>query len=109
MGATDDKGTETLADDTRFEGNAPDAGAEIAAPGTNREMTTLDGRTATRSGTSYAAPEVAAVMANIKALHPELSPQEIEDLLVETAAEVDAPANEVGAGVVRVDEAMAAA
>lgn len=109
VGATDDKGTETLADDTRFEGNAPDAGAEIAAPGTNREMTTLDGRTATRSGTSYAAPEVAAVMANIKALHPELSPQEIEDLLVETAAEVDAPANEVGAGVVRVDEAMAAA
>ena len=60
VGATDDKGTETLADDTRFEGNAPDAGAEIAAPGTNREMTTLDGRTATRSGTSYAAPEVAA-------------------------------------------------
>ena len=109
VGATDSKGTETLADDTGFEGNSPDAGAEISAPGTDREMTTQDGQTHTGSGTSFAAPEVAAVMANIQAQHPELSPQEIEDLLVQTAAPVDAPATDVGAGAVRAEEAMAAA
>ncbi len=109
VGATDDRGTPDPTDDNSFEGNAPDAGAEVSAPGTHREMTTLDGRTSVRSGTSYSAPEVAAVMANLKAEHPELTPQQIEELLVKTAVPVNAPANEVGAGAVDREAALAAA
>lgn len=109
VAATNSQNTGTYADDTGAELNSPNAGAELAAPGENRTMTTQDGATATSSGTSYAAPEVAAVMAQIKAENPELTPQQIEDLLVQTAVPINAPASDVGAGALNADAARAAA
>lgn len=108
VAATDDKGTPTAADDTGASLNSPNAGAEIAAPGVNRQVTTGDGRRETVSGTSFSAPEVAAAMARIAAQQPHLSPQQRENLLVETATKVDGSASEIGAGAVQPEEALAA-
>ncbi len=86
--------------------NSPNAGAEISAPGVNLEITTQEGNTERKNGTSFAAPQVAALIAQIKAANPNLSPQEIEDLIISEAGRSRGPRDEVGAGVIQPEEVL---
>jgi subtilisin family serine protease len=103
VGATDDG--RTAADFT-----SPDANADISAPGVDIAIRTQDGAKETNSGTSFSAPMVAAVVAQISAENPHLTPAEIEALLVETADPVKASEEEdIGAGNLNPEEALAQA
>jgi subtilisin family serine protease len=90
--------------------NSPNANADVSAPGVNIDITTQDGASETNSGTSFAAPAVAALVAQIKAENPDLSPREIERLLERTADRVNGGTfSDVGHGTVNPEEALAAA
>lgn len=52
-----------------------------------------------RSGTSMAAPHVSGVAALLAAANPALSPDQLMDILVESAIPLSAPVYEVGAGM----------
>jgi hypothetical protein len=58
---------------------------DIAAPGVAIESTTPRGPKLPLSGTSQAAPKVAAVAGALKTLNPGLTPAEIKDILMGTA------------------------
>ena len=89
--------------------NSPNANADVSAPGVGIDITTQDGEKVTNSGTSFAAPAVATLVAQIKAENPGITPREIERLLERTADPVNGPRNEVGHGTVNAEEALAAA
>lgn len=63
----------------------------------------------TESGTSFAAPKVAAIIANMKAINPGLRPEQIEIILKKTADPIPGEELRVGAGVVNADKAYAMA
>lgn len=86
--------------------NSPRAGADLAAPGVNLDVTAQDGDWTTASGTSLAAPAISAVAARLVALRPELSPTQIEEVLKETAAPARGPASDIGAGSLNPEEAL---
>lgn len=75
---------------SRFASSFSSRGAEIdmAAPGEN--VTTTGGKV---SGTSFAAPHVAAAVALLKTVHPELSPDELVARLQRTGICPDGSAN----------------
>jgi len=58
---------------------------DISAPGGQINSTVMGGGYDIWSGTSMAAPNVAGVVALIKELHPEYTPQQIRSVLCETA------------------------
>lgn len=58
-----------------------------------------------RTGTSMAAPHVSGVMALLLAANPELSPDQVMDVLVETATPSVHSVNEVGTGMINAREA----
>jgi hypothetical protein len=73
-----------------------------------------EGRPVLSTGTSFAAPQVAAAAALLKTINPKLSAQDIKDILASTAdyevaqpdgSTVEVP-EEMGAGVLRVDKAV---
>jgi len=61
--------------------NSPNAGAELSAPGVEIPVTAQDGAKTTTSGSSLAAPVVAAAAAKLAKENPELTPQQIEEIL----------------------------
>lgn len=61
---------------------------KISAPGEEILSTVPGGEYAYRNGTSMAAPYVAGVAAMVKAANPELTPDEIEDILDKTAVDI---------------------
>jgi len=81
---------------------------DLAAPGTNIPSTYPGGRYAALSGTSMASPHVAGLIALIRAVNPGLSPDEITQLLRETATDMGAPGPdpEYGYGVIDVRRAL---
>jgi hypothetical protein len=95
------------------------AGGEvtIAAPGRDIPVGVgQDGRTVTSSGTSFATPMVASAAALMKSINPELTAEQVKQILVDTAYP-GAPAaqgsdtstlvpDNVGGGILRVDEAV---
>ena len=86
--------------------NSPRAGADLAAPGVNLDVTAQDGDWTIASGTSLAAPAISAVAARLVGLRPELSPGEIEELLKQTAAPAQGPEGDIGVGRVDPEEAL---
>jgi serine protease AprX len=60
------------------------------------------------SGTSFAAPAVAGSAANLLALHPDWTADQVKGALMQTARPLDVP-NALSAGVGEIDEAAAAA
>jgi len=60
-------------------------------------------------GTSFASPQVTAVVAQMLQVNPSLSPIEIRHLLRQTASQADAPDNRMGWGIVNADAAIRAA
>ena len=50
------------------------------------------------SGTSFAAPQVAAATARLRTLNPRLTPRQVEDLLRQTATPVAGQERLLGAG-----------
>ena len=67
----------------------------------------VDAAGALESGTSFAAPKVSALLANLRVLNPSLSPGDAEQLIKQTAQTIDnVPVSKVGAGVMQVDRAM---
>lgn len=65
---------------------------DVVAPGTRIYTTTMGGGYGfARDGTSMAAPQVAAVAAMLKALHPQWTPRQIRNQIRLTADDVGAP------------------
>lgn len=73
---------------------------DMAAPGEDILSTVRFNGTGVSSGTSMAAPVVAAAVAHIRARYPALSPREIELALKVTASNSGSPNDELGFGVV---------
>lgn len=86
--------------------NSPKAGADLAAPGVDIDVTAQDGDWTTASGTSLAAPAVSAVAARLAAKNPDLTPSEIEAILTRTADPAQGPTSDIGQGVFDPDEAL---
>lgn len=61
------------------------------------------------SGTSFSAPRVGALVANMLAINPKLKPVEIEDIIRSTATKMEGDRIKVGAGFVSEKRALAAA
>jgi subtilisin family serine protease len=60
-------------------------------------------------GTSFASPQVAAVVAQMLQVNPALSPIEVRRLLRRTASQANSPDNRMGWGIVNADAAVRAA
>lgn len=76
---------------------------DIMAPGRNVwlvDPTSTDGYQQ-RSGTSYAAPLVAGVIALLLEAYPDLGPTEMHALLTSTGSQADAPTSDYGWGRIR--------
>lgn len=61
-------------------------GVDVAAPGSRVETLAVDGGYRIGSGTSVAAPIVAATVARLRAVNPQLGPRQIQRILASTAA-----------------------
>lgn len=82
---------------------SPDAGAEIAMDGAD-VVGTVNGHTASMNGTSFSSPEAAAVIVKMRQANPNLSDEEVEAIL-EQSASGSANPEQLGAG--QVDPALA--
>jgi hypothetical protein len=76
---------------------------EIAAPGSDIRSTRPNNAYSTGSGTSYAAPHVAALAALILGENPALSALDVRELIIETADDVEAPGFDVDTGHGRIN------
>ncbi|PUB32070.1 subtilisin family serine protease [Promicromonospora sp. AC04] len=79
-------------------------GVDIAAARSQQSGGT--GSYVSMSGTSMATPHVAGAAAILKGAHPELTGEQLKAALVSSAADIDAPAYEVGTGRLDVPAAL---
>ena len=63
----------------------------------------------TKSGTSFSAPRVAALAANILAINPRLTPADVEEIIVSTATPLYEPKGKSGKGAINESKALDAA
>ncbi|GJM20757.1 MAG: hypothetical protein DHS20C15_06720 [Planctomycetota bacterium] len=75
---------------------------EVAAPGEDVLMLNLNSGTLTSSGTSFAAPHVAAAAALAFSLRPELTAPQVRTLIQDTARDMGASPNAQGSGLLDV-------
>ena len=84
--------------------------ASLRAPGSNADVTHPEGRVGDReflaSGSSPAAAVVTGVAALLLDARPDLRPDQVKHLLVESAVDLDAPAKFVGNGLVDASAAV---
>jgi subtilisin family serine protease len=78
--------------------NYGSAMVDLAAPGVAISSTSPGGGMITLSGTSQAAPYVAGIAAQIRAVNPALSPLETKTILIETAEKYDFLVDRVASG-----------
>lgn len=105
VGASDDRGTATSRDDRPAQFTTPNAGVEVSINGTNVRMR-VDGQQMSQNGTSFAAPQVAAVAAQMKAANPNLTDEQIEAMLAQSAVPVPGTGNSLGQGNIQPDVAL---
>lgn len=108
VGAVDDHNTSMVKDDTEAALTTPNAGTDVSADGV-AVSTEVDGETHTGDGTSFSAPQVAGVAAQIAEEYPSLRPAEIQYVIEASAADTGLDSDEVGEGVLRPEVALALA
>ncbi|HEX9750485.1 MAG TPA: S8 family serine peptidase [candidate division Zixibacteria bacterium] len=83
---------------------------EIVAPGVNIRSSYKDNSYRTITGTSMAAPHVAAAVALLRQYNPDLTPEEIKLALLSTAQDIGAAGedNSSGRGLIDLEAALAA-
>ena len=85
-------------------------GIDVAAPGEDIVSTNNKNSFSKDSGTSMAAPHVSGTVALMLASNPELTPQDVKSVLIDTASELKGYSDRSqGAGLVRADKATACA
>jgi hypothetical protein len=82
---------------------------DVAAPGAGIWSTKNGGGYASVSGTSFSSPATAAVVALIMARNPSLSPAQVENVLMSSAADLGTPGQDDFFGHGRIDAAAAVA
>lgn len=107
VGATDSRGTTTFRDDRAASFSSVDAGAEFSMHGVNVGVLPYeeDGKEFS-SGTSYAAPQVSALVNDMLTANPKLSVADVEDLLHRSTVPVNGSKRQVGAGQIDPDRAL---
>lgn len=105
VGATDTNGTAGIKDDEESTFSSPNAGADIAAQGTD-VTTVIDGEEVGGNGTSFSAPQVSAAAAVLAEQYPELSASEIQSILIDTAINPNLDEETVGAGILQQQAAL---
>ncbi len=93
----------TESDDTGAGFSNPGPEVEVAAPGTNIWSTRPNDGYATGSGTSFAAPHVAALAALIRGRNPNLTAADVRTLIIETAEDVENPGFDIKTGHGRIN------
>jgi len=95
-------------DRSSFSNSGPEV--EVAAPGEDIWMAELGSGYHTSSGTSFASPHVAALAGLLLSEDPSLTNQELRQIIVNTADDVDAPGNDIntGSGRINAHEALLA-
>lgn len=112
VGASDDKNTFTVSDDTvaDFSCRGPSAfgrfDPEVVAPGVDINSTVLSGGYDVYSGTSMATPHVAGAAALILDYNPNLTPTFIRAMLMHSAGNITGHVFEKGAGIINVTKAI---
>lgn len=99
VGASDNRGTETRSDDGPAALASPDAGAMVGAQGVNVPVT-VNGRIYMESGSSYAQPQVSALVADWKSADPGLTRDEALQRLQSLAHPVADAETYLGAGII---------
>ena len=81
---------------------------EVAAPGEDVWMADLGGGYHTNSGTSFSSPHVAALAGLLLSEDPTLTNQQVRQIIVSSADDVDAPGNDfnTGSGRINAHEAL---
>lgn len=97
----------TTSSDTLANWSSYGAYVDVAAPGASIYTTSNGGGYNSVSGTSFASPVTAAVVAKMMAANPKLGPDAIQQLLYETAVDLGAPGWDKYFGEGRVDAAAA--
>ncbi len=99
VGASDDHATADRADDGAAALASPDAGALIGAQGVNVPVT-VHGKTYLESGSSFAQPQISALVAGWKDADPGLTRDEALQRLVSLAQPVADAQPYIGAGII---------
>ncbi len=79
---------------------------DVAAMGTGVYIAVPGGEYAHSSGTSFAAPMVAGIVAQMLQANPSLNPAEVADILRQTASQAENPDSALGWGIVDADAAV---
>lgn len=99
VGASDDQGTVSRGDDAPAALASPDAGALIGAQGVNVPVT-VNGRLYMESGSSYAQPQISALVADWKSADPGLTRDEALHRLLTLSQPVSNAEPYIGAGII---------
>jgi len=82
---------------------------DFAAPGWSVYSTVTGGSYGLATGTSYAAPVLAGVVARLLTINPALSPQDVQEILINTTQDLGDPGWDAWFGYGRIDFGAAAA
>lgn len=99
VGASDNHGTATRADDGPAALASPNAGALVGAQGVNVPVT-VHGKTYLESGSSYAQPQISALVADWKSADPGLTRDEALQRLLSLSQPVSQAEPYIGAGII---------
>lgn len=107
VGATDSQGTTTFRDDRAAIFSSVDAGAEFSMHGVNVGVPPYeDDSKEFSSGTSYAAPQVSALVNDMLEANPKLTVADVEDLLTRSTVPINGSKRQIGAGQIDPERAL---